>query len=149
MKILSLLIISCLLTFQGAEWPSKRFIKKHKYQEVQGEPTLAIQIQGDCSQIEKYPMYPSGLNGVYGHIRKNTIYPREAIDQSITGRVILSFVIGYDGYVQDINIIQSVHPLLDNEAIRVVKCMDRWISGVCNGQFVKVQYNLPFKFSIK
>lgn len=39
--------------------------------------------------------------------------------------------------------------LMENEAIRVIKSMPNWTPGLCNGYPVKVQYNLPVKFSLK
>jgi TonB family protein len=94
-------------------------------------------------------MYPDGLDGIQTHISKNLEYPEEAMTNHISGIVIVSYVVGKEGYIDEIKIKQSVNPLLDSEAIRVIKCMKRWIPGVCEGEFARVQYNQPFKFSIK
>jgi TonB family protein len=149
MKILVYILILCFASTPGPEWPSKKFIKKYKYEELKGDLPMDLQIEGICNGTFRFPMYPTGINGVYDHIRKNTTYPKEAINQELTGTVLLSFVIGRDGYIEDVKIITSVHPSLDNEAIRVINCMQRWILAMCDDDFVRVQFNIPFKFSFK
>ncbi|QZT36996.1 TonB family protein [Halosquirtibacter xylanolyticus] len=54
-------------------------------------------------------------------IRTNIYYPEEAWEKGIEGKVILSYDINEKGAIEDIEILQSADPLLDKEAIRVVK----------------------------
>jgi len=42
----------------------------------------------------------------------------------------------------------KVHPLLDAEAIRVVKSMPRWMPGRLKGKPVRVKFNLPVTFCL-
>ncbi|MBQ21433.1 MAG: hypothetical protein CMD31_11810 [Flavobacteriales bacterium] len=65
------------------------------------------------------------------------------------GRVLLKFTVQKDGSVGNIEIIESVDPLLDAESIRVIKLMEKWIPGLLNGEKVSVSFNLPIKFSLK
>lgn len=130
-------------------WPTNEFIQKNNYQEV--KETLSVQSVDTsvCKHKVRFPMYPGGLDGIQAHIRKNLEYPVEAMNYHISGKVIVSYVVGKKGYIDEIKIKQSVNPVLDREAERVIKCMKRWIPGICDGEFVRVQYNQPIKFSIK
>ena len=54
-----------------------------------------------------------------------------------------------DGYIGEILVIQSVHPVLDQQAIRVIKKMDRWIPAYVDGVPARCSFNQPFKFSLR
>ena len=88
--------------------------------------------------IDKFQLY------VYTKLR----YPKEARENGIDGKVIVSFVINKEGKVTDVKIIRSVDPLLDNEVLRVVKSSPKWTPGKQKGEPVKVQFVLPVTFSL-
>ncbi len=93
-------------------------------------------------------MYPGGINGIEKMVSKNVKYPEEARRLRISGKVILSYIIDKDGYVRQVNVIQSADSILDNEAIRVVRLMQRWIPGYKNGKPVQVRYKIPIVFRL-
>ena len=82
------------------------------------------------------------------HIITNLRYPKKAIKKKIEGTVFLSFVVDTTGKVVDVKIIQGVHSSIDNEAIRVVKSLERWIPARQKGIKVKASYSLPIRFKI-
>ena len=105
--------------------------------------------------VEKMPEYPGGIDKLMEYIRKSTdnywkkIYPKGKPVypcESIIGRIIVSFVVNENGQVTDPVIKRSLDPILDKEAIRIVKSMPRWIPGESKGKKVKVRYTLPFQF---
>jgi TonB family protein len=53
-----------------------------------------------------------------------------------------------DGSVGNVEVFEGVHPLLDEEAVRVVKTFDRWMPGVMDGEKVSVAFNLPIRFRL-
>ena len=55
----------------------------------------------------------------------------------------ISFFVEPDGSLSDIEIVRKVDPELDEEALRVVKAMPKWIPGKQNGQAVRVKYKMP------
>jgi protein TonB len=63
--------------------------------------------------------------------------------------VIVDFVIGLDGKVEEARVVKSVHPLLDQEAVRVIEAMDRWIPAQQGGKPVKMRMRKVVKFSRK
>ena len=75
-------------------------------------------------------------------------YPKEAEEHGIQGRVVLTMIIEQDGRVDNIRVVKSVHPLLDKEAIRVIKCLPKWLPGRKNGVPVRVKYSIPITFKL-
>ena len=97
---------------------------------------------------EVKPAYPGGDKAMMAFLNKTIKYPTQAKDDGIKGTVYVKFVVEKDGVVDDIVISKGVHPLLDAEAMRVVKAMPRWAPGRQSGQLVATQYTLPVKFQL-
>ena len=58
-------------------------------------------------------------------------------------------VIDKEGNVNDIKVLRGVDPLLDNEAIRVIKSMPKWTPGKQKGKAVNVKYTIPVSFKLQ
>lgn len=138
--MLLVLSSSCI----AQKWNTPEYIEKFNYQEVIGN----IEKIPENQLPDVHPMYPNGKKGIYELIANETKMPKKAIRKKIEGTVIVKYVVGSDGYVRDIEITQSVHELLDNAAIQVIKSMKRWIPGKVDGKNVGVEYSQPFKFQI-
>ena len=65
--------------------------------------------------------FPGGTEQLIKFLSDNVKYPVECEKQGVQGRVILRIVIDKDGSVTDVEVAKSVHPLLDAEAVRVLK----------------------------
>jgi len=96
--------------------------------------------------VEEQPEFIGGEEARLKFLMDNLKYPREAKEANLYGKVIVSFVVEVDGSLSNIKILRSVHPLLDAEAIRVVKLMPNWKAGKQRGKAVRVQYHLPITF---
>ena len=92
------------------------------------------------------PHFPNGDDAMTKFIDKNLVYPSEAKKQEIHGEVITQFVVEADGRLTDIQVMQSVHPLLDNEAVRVAKLMPKWVPAMKKGKPIKVKFTWHAKF---
>ena len=97
---------------------------------------------------DKLPEFPGGLNACLKFISVNLKYPAEAARRKIYGRVVVNFVVGIDGSITNVNVAKSVHYMLAEEAIRVVKKMPKWNPGIMNGKPVRVKYSLPITFRL-
>lgn len=64
----------------------------------------------------------------------------------MTGRVLVSFIVDTDGSITDVALMKSLSPEFDNEAMRVVKAMPKWIPGKQKGKPVRVKYAIPVVF---
>jgi protein TonB len=99
--------------------------------------------------VETMPSFPGGDEALFKFLGKNIDYPQMAADAGITGMVYVTFVIEKDGSVADARILKGIGGGCDEEALRVVKQMPKWSPGKQRGKSVKVQYNLPVRFTLK
>ena len=97
--------------------------------------------------VETMPSFPGGQTALMSWLSANFYYPEEAVDNRIKGRVIVSFYVEQDGSITEVEIEKSVHPLLDNASIQLVKKMPKWIPGTRNGSPVRVKYNVPLSYN--
>ena len=98
--------------------------------------------------VEEMPEFPGGNTELLKFIGESINYPHDAQINNIQGRVILKFVVNTDGSVDRIEILRSIDPSLDNEAIRVVKSLPRFKPGKQGGVPVPVWFSLPVTFRI-
>ena len=99
--------------------------------------------------VEEMPQYPGGVGKLMEYVSMNVRYPKEAESKSIQGRVIITFVIEKDGSITDAEVIKSVDPALDAEALRVVKAMPKWTPGKQEGKLIRVKYTMPITFALQ
>ena len=100
------------------------------------------------SVVEVMPQYPGGQIAMLKYLMENIKYPEQAMKKGIQGRVAVSFIVEKDGSISDVKPVLSVHPLLNKEAVRVVKSMPKWSPGKHNGKPVRVRFNLPVMFKL-
>ena len=98
--------------------------------------------------VEVMPQFPGGQIAMMKYIMENMKYPEQAMKERIQGRVTVRFIVEKDGSISDVKPILSVHPLLNKEAVRVVKSMPKWSPGKHNGKPVRVRFNLPVMFKL-
>ncbi len=98
--------------------------------------------------VEESPEFPGGVQALLEYLRKNIKYPQICKDNNIQGRVLISFVVNKDGAIVDPEVIKSVHPSLDKEALRVISGMPNWKPGAQRGKPVRVKYTVPVNFRL-
>jgi protein TonB len=99
--------------------------------------------------VESMPEYPGGEASLYTFLAENIKYPQMAKESGIQGRVFVTFVVERDGRVTDVRVLRGIGGGCDEEAIRVVQSMPKWTPGKQRGKSVRVQYNLPVKFTLQ
>ena len=116
----------------------------------QEQPEQPARKEGDEAMIvvEEMPGFPGGMFALMQYLSSNVEYPEQAKDNGIEGRVIVSFIVGKDGFIKDPKVEKSVNPELDYEAIRVVAGMPKWIPGKSQGEPVEVKYSIPINFQL-
>ena len=98
--------------------------------------------------VEVMPQFPGGQIAMLQYLMENIKYPEQAMKEGIQGRVTVRFIVEKDGSISDVKPVLSVHPLLNKEAVRVVKSMPKWSPGKHNGKPVRVRFNLPVMFKL-
>ncbi len=99
---------------------------------------------------ETMPSFQGGtLNDFRNWVQKNLKFPQIALENGISGRVVLSFVIERDGRLTNIQVLQTPDRSLSEEAIRVLNTSPKWSPGKQRNQAVRVKYNLPVEFRVQ
>jgi protein TonB len=98
--------------------------------------------------VEEMPEFPGGEEALYKFLSENTVYPPFARTAGIEGRVTIGFVVEPDGRLSNFRVVRSAAPILDEEALRVVKTLPRWKPGKQRGKAVRVQYQIPVIFTL-
>ena len=99
--------------------------------------------------VEVMPSFPGGQAALFEWLSKNIKYPVVAEENGVQGRVIVTFVVERNGSITDGQVVKSVDPSLDKEAVRVVKAMPHWIPGKQNGSAVRVKFTVPVTFRLQ
>jgi len=149
---LMLPVVAMLLLFNSAFQTKAEPDNKMNYDQQTPASTQDKPVSKDSKQIythtEVMPRFPGGDAALMKFLSDNVQYPVEAQQQGIQGRVTLRFVVTADGSIEDVEIVKSLDPVCDKEAVRVVKLMPKWIPGKQNGKIVSVYYSLPIFFKL-
>ncbi len=117
------------------------------YRVVDGTPQLAD--KHVFAVVDEMPEYPGGQDEMMKYLGNNIKYPDEARKAGIQGLVYVTYVVEKDGTITELRINRGIGGGCDEEAIRVVSAMPKWEPGKQNGKPVRVQFNLPIKFSLQ
>lgn len=94
--------------------------------------------------VEEKPELIGGTAFLYKQIE----YPTLARQAGVQGRVIVQFVVNKEGEVVDPKVLQSPHPLLSEEALRVIQ-LAKFKPGRQRSRPVNVQMAIPITFRLK
>lgn len=98
--------------------------------------------------VEQMPEFPGGESDLYKFLQNNINYPRFSKEAGITGVVYVEFIVDVDGSLTNIKIAKGVSSDIDQEALRIVKKMPKWIPGSQRTKVVPVGMRLPIRFRI-
>ncbi len=71
-------------------------------------------------------------------------YPKECRDKGLEGRIILSFKVDENGYLQNPKLMGKTHPRLETEILRAMQASPQWIPMERNGKKVPIIYTCFF-----
>ena len=98
--------------------------------------------------VEDQPEVPGGTAALLEYLRKNIKYPAICRENNIQGRVLVTFIVNKDGAIVEPEVVKSVNPSLDKEALRVISTMPNWKPGSQRGKPVRVKYTVPVNFRL-
>lgn len=103
-----------------------------------------------CTPLNDPPMFKGGISEMQKFLKTNVVYPKYSIKKNEQGTVVIEFVVLKDGSLSKIKVVNSVSPLLDKEALRVVNLMNgNWTPGYQLGETVNVKLRAPVIFRLK
>lgn len=132
------------------------FFVSHSYGQIEENfeiaPVPETIIRNEDSSIfvvvEQTPEFPGGNDSLFNFIRRNIIYPQDAMEKGIEGTVYIKFVVERDGSLSNFKLLRGVHPSLDAEALRVIKLSPKWKPGKQRNVPVRSVFNMPIKFKL-
>ena len=83
-----------------------------------------------CVVTHRMPSFPGGYDSLTAFIRRNARYPSKAEQENIRGVTWIKCVIDKKGNVVRPQVLVSLSPECDREALRVVRSMPRWEPGM-------------------
>ncbi len=98
--------------------------------------------------VEQEAQFPGGMDNLARFITNNLQYPQKSREEGLEGRVLIEFVVSYNGNIRNLRILQSAGKEFDDEAMRVVKKMPIWMPAKQNGKPVNSYYTLPLNFTM-
>lgn len=102
--------------------------------------------------IDRYnvPEFPGGQKALFEYLANNVHYPEQAVKDSIEDRVIVQFLVQADGSITDIEVIRSLgYPEFDEEAVRVISEMPKWVWKHDPGDSAPMRYFVPVNFKLQ
>lgn len=100
-----------------------------------------------CEDVERRERINCFQTKITDHIINHFRYPKEALNKKIQGRVIVLFIINKEGEIEKIST-KGPHPLLENEAFRIISRLPKMKPGMQKGKPVKVKYAIPITFKL-
>lgn len=126
------------------------------YKSIKPNPAMPVRtppssetINGEVfTSVEEPAVFPTGIPGLMQYIAHSLRYPAKARTAGIEGNVLVQFIVGPTGAVRSANVKKGIGGGCDEEAVRVVRQMPRWIPGKQNGKGVSTQYIIPIQFAL-
>ena len=115
---------------------------------IKRETSFTLRVPNIYDVVEIMPTFRGGDAALMQYLAQAIKYPEVAVQYGIQGRVVCTFVVEKDGSVIDVTIVKSVDPVLDEEAVRVLRNMPKWIPGQKGGVPVRVKYTVPVTFRL-
>lgn len=134
--------------------------------------TTSVNAKLLTAEGNKMPKYKSGIASVMQYLSNNIKYPKEAAQNGVEGRAIISFLVNKDGVVCNVRPVKvdlkffDLHKmsektgkseeylrihytwLFSQEAVRVISAMPNWKPGVLDGKKVGAYCAVPVSFAI-
>ncbi len=102
-----------------------------------------------CKDLENQEAKSCFMENMNKHIKDNFVYPKEALDANMQGRVIVLFVINKMGEVESIKTKGTINgSILEQEAKRIIEALPRFSPGKQRGKTINTSYAQPITFKI-
>ena len=100
------------------------------------------------SEVEKKPVFQESIENYKKYLLQRLSYPAKALEDGITGKVVVSYIIDNEGRVTDVKSPVRID-ILSNEVERVIKSLPVWTPGSHHGKAVSVQCYIFVEFRLQ
>jgi protein TonB len=114
---------------------------------------IIVPAQNDADQnkvfikVEIESAYPGGMNAWKRFLLKTMKYPQRAVEENITGTVVVKFIVDKEGAVSNVQAISGPEALTA-EAARVILSSGRWTPAIQNGKHVNSYKEQAINFQL-
>ena len=98
--------------------------------------------------VQKIPEFPGGWSAFMQWLTMNLKYPESAQKNKVQGTVVVSFIVNKDGSIASTKVSTSADPVLDAEALRVMKMMPKWKPGMDRNKVCRTMIAVPVVFKL-
>lgn len=126
-----------------------RAVKPNPKMPARVDPTVQV-INGEkYYSVEEKAVFPTGVPGLMQYVAKTLKYPAAARAKRVQGDVMVGFTVLPTGAVDKVNVVRGIGSGCDEEAVRVVRNMPKWLPAKQNGKAVSSQFTLPIRFALE
>lgn len=92
--------------------------------------------------VENDPEFPGGQDSLQAFMERHLRNPRQ-----VEGKVYVQFIVERNGRMTNLEVLRGIDEETDEEALRVMRLMPRWIPGRQRDKLTRVWVYYPVKFS--
>ena len=119
------------------------------YHNINSKEGIWEELDGIYTVTEKMPEYSGGsYEDLVKKVSQTVVYPEEAQEKGLEGITLVRFVVNKKGKTENLQIMRSSYPILDEEAKRVISKLS-FIPGMHDGKKVKVYMTIPVNFKLR
>lgn len=112
------------------------------------EKAASTQAFDNAATADRTAQYPGGEASMFKFLAENIKFPEELMKSGLSGRVVVRFTVEADGSLSNFEVIRSLSPEADAEALRVLKSMPQWEPAISNGKTVASTYVIPVSYKV-
>lgn len=128
-----------------SDYPNYIIIEKGSLDRVSSASTLDGEV---FTVVEESASPVGGMPALFEHIGKNLLYPEEARNKGLEGKVFVEFIVNEDGSLSNFVVLKGIGGGCDQAAIDAISKSPKWIPGKQKGKAVKQRMVLPISFSL-
>ena len=144
------LILSCFLLLNIPCVFAQYEIESTNVEPVSKDYVAPMQKDTIVSVPDEYAEFTGGMQAMREFVTNNLQIPERALEEKISGKCFLKFVVTKTGKIEQVQIMRGVAgcPECDREAMRVVKSMPKWKPALVNNKAVDSYFHLPINFVV-
>lgn len=97
--------------------------------------------------VQNMPKFKEG--DLMTYIQNHLVYPRDAVELGVDGKVFVEFVVSASGKVKNVKVIKSQDELLNASSVDVIKNLPDFEPGSQNGRKVNVIMTIPINYVLR
>lgn len=109
---------------------------------IVGDSPIYDKLEYVITVVENDPEFPGGEDSLQAFVNRNLRNPRQ-----VEGKVYVEFIVERNGRLTNLKVLRGIDEETDEEALRVIRMMPRWIPGRQRDTRVRVKYTFGVKFS--